>query len=55
MRFRCPPEIQAAVKSLADEQMISLSAYIRRAVARCCQADGAIISKAKLTKAEGKL
>jgi len=40
--FRCPPTIRAAVESVANDQMITPSAYVRRAVARSLQADGAM-------------
>ena len=42
-RFRCDPVIRAALESAASNQMITASAYARRAVARTLQADGAII------------
>lgn len=46
-RFRCDPVIRTALESAAKDQMITASAYARRAVARTLQADGAIIPPAR--------
>ena len=45
--FRCPPAIKTAIDFVAEDQMITPSAYVRRAVARSLQADGAIITASK--------
>ena len=42
-RFRCPSAFRAAIEAAATDEMISSSAYVRRAVARTLQADGVLI------------
>jgi hypothetical protein len=50
--FRCPPVIRAAVESIATAEMITPSAYVRRAVARSLRADGALSSQAQPFRAD---
>jgi hypothetical protein len=40
LRFRCPPALPAVVRRVADEQMLSVSSYLRRATAEQLKRDG---------------
>jgi hypothetical protein len=48
--FRCPPTIKAAVESVANDQMITPSAYVRRALALSLQADGMDFKRAEFCR-----
>jgi hypothetical protein len=40
LRFRCPPVLPAVVRRAADQQMLSVSSYLRRATAEQLKRDG---------------
>ena len=43
--FRCPPDIKSALETEAERQLISPSAYMRRALVQSLQCDGAIAGR----------
>ena len=44
-RFVCPEALKAALEAEADNQMISPSAYVRRAVVRSLATDGVTVKR----------
>jgi hypothetical protein len=51
-RFVCPDVLRAALEAEADNQMISPSAYVRRAVVRSLAADGVTVKRARSRPAD---
>jgi len=46
-RFRCPSKLRTALKAKADDEMISVSACVRRLLFRSLAADGTVVERPK--------
>jgi hypothetical protein len=53
-RFRCPAAINAALESAAGTQLLTKSAYARRALLRSLQEDGAMSDQAEIPHPKAK-
>jgi hypothetical protein len=51
-RFVCPEVLKAALEAEANNQMISPSAYVRRALVRSLAADGMTVTGARSRPAD---
>lgn len=49
-RFRCPSELKAALEAKAADEMISVSACVRRLLVRSLAAEGAVVGRADVSQ-----
>ena len=47
-RFRCPPKIREPLEAKAADEMISVSACVRRLLFRSLAADGTVVRRPEL-------
>jgi hypothetical protein len=52
IHLQCPAPVKAAVEAEAKNQMLSLSAYVRLAIARSLKADGVDLKRASRERAD---
>jgi hypothetical protein len=46
-RFRCPPKIREPLEAKAADEMISVSALVRRLLSQSLAADGTVVKRPK--------